>query len=93
MQPLARAGDKFAGPGQPLGSIAGPGATSVFIGGLPALRAGDTCRASTAAVPGTVLVAEGAATVLIEGKPAARHGDLTSNGAKLIANQSNVVTG
>lgn len=93
MQPLARAGDKYAGSGQPLGSIAGPGATTVFIGGLPALRAGDTCRASTAAEPGSVLVIEGAATVLIEGKPAARHGDLTSNGTKIIAGQSSVVTG
>lgn len=93
MQPLARAGDKYAAAGQAPKAVTGPGATTVFIGGLPALRAGDRCQGATTAEPSSVLVIEGAATVLIEGKPAARQGDLTSNGAKLIALQSNVVTG
>ena len=49
-----------------------PGAPTVWIGGLPAARLGDTCGADA--------IAKGSLTVLIGGMPAARIADLTAAG-------------
>jgi len=53
-----------------------PGAATVFIGGLPAARLGDTC--------GVDAVVKGSATVLIGGLPAARVSDLTAGGGAVM---------
>lgn len=76
MPPAARVGDQTRH-GTPLGP--GPGSTNVFIGGLPAWRAGSdfhSCPLFTGPVPhagGTVLL--GSTTVFINNLPAARQGD------------------
>lgn len=61
------------------GVIAGPGAPTVFIGGLPAARLTDNhvCPMVTVAVPhvGGPIAGPGAPTVLIMNMPAARAGD------------------
>jgi uncharacterized Zn-binding protein involved in type VI secretion len=53
-----------------------PGAATVFIGGLPAARLGDSCGADA--------VIKGSATVQINGLPAARIGDLTAGGGAIL---------
>ncbi|MCK6692067.1 MAG: PAAR domain-containing protein [Thermoanaerobaculia bacterium] len=53
-----------------------PGAPTVFIGGLPAARMGDTC--------GPDVIVKGSATVLIGGMPAARMGDTTAGGGAVM---------
>ncbi len=53
-----------------------PGAPTVFIGGLPAARMGDTC--------GLDAIIKGSATVLIGGLPAARVGDITAAGGAIL---------
>ncbi|KAB7764176.1 PAAR domain-containing protein [Xanthomonas maliensis] len=58
------------------GPIAGPGAPTVLIGGLPAARIGDA--AVCVGPPDSIVV--GAPTVLIAGRPAARLGDSTAHG-------------
>jgi uncharacterized Zn-binding protein involved in type VI secretion len=97
MPPAARVGDKTSH-GTPLGP--GPGSPNVFIGGMPAWRAGTDlhiCPQSTgtvAHVGGPVL--KGSATVLINGLPAARQGDdVTEIGAtdKISAGAQTVVIG
>ena len=75
-QPAARVGD-MTSHGSPLG--VGPGSTDVFIGSMPAWRAGvdmHTCPLVSGTVPhvgGTVAV--GSSTVFINGFPAVRQGD------------------
>jgi uncharacterized Zn-binding protein involved in type VI secretion len=73
-QPAARVGD----PTSHGGTIVGPGAPTVLVGGLPMARAGDfaSCPLVTGNVPhvgGTIVV--GVPTVLIGGQPAARVGN------------------
>lgn len=58
------------------GSIIGPGASTVLIGGLPAARIGDS--AVCVGPPDSIVM--GAPTVLISGQPAARLGDSTAHG-------------
>jgi uncharacterized Zn-binding protein involved in type VI secretion len=53
-----------------------PGAPTVFIGGLPAARMGDTC--------GVDAIIMGSATVMIGGLPAARIGDPTASGGAVM---------
>jgi uncharacterized Zn-binding protein involved in type VI secretion len=53
-----------------------PGAPTVFIGGLPAARLGDTC--------GVDAIVKGSATVMIGGLPAARIADLTASGGAVM---------
>ncbi|MGZ5442161.1 MAG: PAAR domain-containing protein [Thermoanaerobaculia bacterium] len=75
-QPAARVGD-LTSHGTPLAP--GPGAPTVFIGGMPAWRAGsDThaCPLFDGPKPHVGgVVALGSLTVLIGGLPAARQGD------------------
>ncbi len=62
------------------GPILPPGAMTVLIGGMPAVRMGDMCTC----VGPPDLIAKGSATVMIKGMPAARMGDLTSHGGTIV---------
>jgi uncharacterized Zn-binding protein involved in type VI secretion len=71
------------------GPIAGPGAPTVLIGGLPAARVTDMC---VCVGPPDVIVM-GAFTVLINGLPAARMGDLTAHGGTIVLGCFTVLIG
>lgn len=71
------------------GPVAGPGAATVLIGGMPAALVGDTCVC--AGPPDTII--KGSATVLICGKPAARMGDSTAHGGTIMAGSPMVIIG
>lgn len=77
-QPAARVGD----PTSHGGTITGPGAPTVLIGGMPAARVGDlqACPLADGPKPhgGGPIAGPGSPTVLIEGLPAARVGDVTT---------------
>jgi uncharacterized Zn-binding protein involved in type VI secretion len=62
------------------GPIAGPGAPTVLIGGMPAARVGDMC---VCVGPPDVIVL-GSFTVLIGGMPAARMLDMTAHGGMIV---------
>jgi uncharacterized Zn-binding protein involved in type VI secretion len=66
-----------------------PGAPTVLIGGLPALRLGDllTCTGP----PDTVVA--GSSSVLIGCMPAARLGDSTAHGGSIVAGCATVMIG
>lgn len=72
-----------------VGGPALPGAPTVLIGGMPALRLGDmlTCTGP----PDSVV--KGSGTVMIGGKPAARLGDSTAHGGSIILGCSTVMIG
>ncbi len=71
------------------GPIAGPGAPTVLIGGLPAARVGDM---AVCVGPPDVVVT-GAFTVLICGQPAARMGDSTAHGGVIVLGYPTVLIG
>jgi uncharacterized Zn-binding protein involved in type VI secretion len=78
------------------GMITGPGAVTVQINGLPAVRIGDqhVCALPPLVGPHPAnTIVKGSATVLIEGKPAARQGDLTGCGAAIVTGSPNVQIG
>jgi uncharacterized Zn-binding protein involved in type VI secretion len=95
MPPAARATDMHVCPmltGQVPhvgGPALPPGAPTVLIGGMPALRLGDmlTCTGP----PDTVVAGSG--TVLIGGMPAARLGDSTAHGGSIVAGCATVMIG
>src|SRR5262245_34845006 len=98
MPPAARSSDlhtcPMITPGDPPvphagGPIAGPGASTVLIGGLPAARVTDT---AICAGPPDVIV-HGSPTVLIEGLPAARVGDTTAHGGTIVSGCASVLVG
>jgi uncharacterized Zn-binding protein involved in type VI secretion len=62
------------------GPIAGPGAPTVLIGGMPAARVGDM----VVCVGPPDVIALGSFTVLIGGMPAARLGDMTAHGGAIV---------
>ena len=62
------------------GPIAGPGAPTVLIGGLPAARISDMC----VCVGPPDVIALGSFKVLIAGMPAARMGDMTAHGGVIV---------
>jgi len=66
-----------------------PGAPTVLVGGLPALRVGDLLVC--VGPPDTV--AMGSGTVLIAGMPAARLGDSTAHGGTIVAGCPTVLVG
>ena|SRR5579859_3308255 len=79
MPPAARVGDPTAHGG----TITGPGAPTVLIGGMPAARLTDmhVCPMVTPGVPpiphvGGPIIGPGNPLVLIAGMPAARVGDM-----------------
>jgi uncharacterized Zn-binding protein involved in type VI secretion len=92
MSIAARVGDLSAHGGV----VAGPGVSTVLIGGLPAAVAGDlhTCPV----VSGVVAHAStpfpvGSATVLVGGRPALRAGDMCACGAPIAGGAANVLIG
>ena len=62
------------------GPIAGPGAPTVLIGGLPAACLGDIA----VCVGPPDAISKGSATVLIGGRPAARMGDSCAHGGAIV---------
>lgn len=62
------------------GPIAGPGAPTVLIGGLPAAKVGDL--AVCVGPPDAII--KGSATVKVMGLPAARMGDKTAHGGTIL---------
>jgi uncharacterized Zn-binding protein involved in type VI secretion len=71
------------------GPIAGPGAPTVLIGGLPAATLGDLC----VCVGPPDAIVKGSATVKIMGKPAARMGDKTAHGGAIMIGDPTVMIG
>lgn len=72
------------------GPIAGPGAPTVLIGGLPAAKVGDL---AVCASPAPDAIIKGSATVLVTGIPAARLGDTTAHGGAVTAGLPTVMIG
>jgi uncharacterized Zn-binding protein involved in type VI secretion len=95
MPPAARVGDMHVcpmvtgtvphvgGPGLP------PGAATVMIGNMPALRLGDMLTCS--GPPDTVI--QGSATVQIVGMAAARMGDSCAHGGSIVGGCPTVLIG
>ena len=71
------------------GPIIGPGAPTVFIGGLPAARLGD--QLVCVGPPDSIV--KGSATVFIGGVPAARMGDATAHGGTIVGGLPTVMIG
>ena len=63
------------------GPIVGPGAPTVFIGGLPAAKVGDI--AICVGPPDSIV--KGSSTVTVMGIPVARLGDPCAHGGKIVA--------
>ncbi len=78
------------------GTVVGPGAATVLIGGLPASVAGDQ-HVCAIPPPGHVPTASpfpiGSVTVLITGKPALRVGDVCLCGAAPAIGEPTVIIG
>ena len=98
MPPAARVTDfhecPMQAPGNPPvphvgGPIAGPGAPTVLIGGLPAARVGDIL----VCVGPPDAIVKGSSNVMISGMPAARMGDQTAHGGKIIIGAPTVLIG
>lgn len=71
------------------GPIAGPGAPTVLIGGLPAAKVGDL--AVCIGPPDAII--KGSMTVKIMGMPAARMGDKTAHGGTIMLGFPTVMIG
>lgn len=71
------------------GPIAGPGAPTVLIGGLPAAKVGDL--AICVGPPDAIV--KGSMTVKIMGMPAARLGDKTAHGGTILMGWPTVLIG
>lgn len=71
------------------GPIAGPGAPTVLIGGLPAAKVGDL--AVCIGPPDAII--KGSMTVKIMGMPAARMGDKTAHGGTIMLGLPTVMIG
>lgn len=78
------------------GTIIGPGAPTVLIGGMPAAVATDshTCvLPPTGHQPTVSIFPMGSSTVLFEGKPALRVGDVCICGASSAVGEPTVIIG
>ncbi len=74
------------------GPILPPGATNVWIGGMPAARVGD--RALCTGMPPLLdVVARGSSTVWVNDRPAARIGDATEHGGEIMMGCFTVLIG
>jgi uncharacterized Zn-binding protein involved in type VI secretion len=71
------------------GPIAGPGAVTVLIGGLPAAKVGDI--AICVGPPDAIV--KGSMTVKVMGLPAARLGDKTAHGGTVLVGLPTVMIG
>ncbi len=98
MPPAARIGDMHVcpmiTPGTPPvphvgGPIAGPGATTVLIGGMPAAKIGDSCVC--VGPPDSIAMAS--TSVMVMGSPVARMGDSTAHGGSIVLGCMNVIIG
>ncbi len=98
MPPAARIGDMhvcpMVTPGTPPvphvgGPIAGPGAMTVLIGGMPAAKIGDSCVC--VGPPDSIVMAS--TTVMVMGSPVARMGDSTAHGGSIVLGCMNVIIG
>ncbi len=92
MPPAARIQDPTGHPG----SIAGPGATTVLIGGRPAATQGTlhNCALPPNAGPHPPTpITKGSGTVFIEGNAAARIGDTAGCGAQIVSGDTTVLIG
>ena len=78
------------------GTVAGPGVSTVWIGGMPAAVAGDQHICPIPPNTGHLTVSAfpmGSPTVLIGGKPAARMGDSTAHGGTIVMGCPTVLIG
>ena len=98
MPPAARIGDMhvcpMVTPGTPPvphvgGPIAGPGAMTVLIGGMPAAKIGDS--GVCVGPPDSIVMAS--TTVMVMGSPVARMGDSTAHGGSIVLGCMNVIIG
>jgi uncharacterized Zn-binding protein involved in type VI secretion len=92
MPPAARVTDVTSHPG----TVAGPGAPNVLIGGLPAATMADVhvCAMPPLAGPHPPApFARGSATVQIGGRPALRLGDPSACGAVVVTGHPTVQVG
>ena len=92
MPPAARVGDLTSHPG----SVAGPGVSTVLIGGMPAAVVGDlhSCAMPPTAGPHPPNpFPQGSATVLIGGRPALRMTDVSGCGAMIVSGAFTVLIG
>jgi uncharacterized Zn-binding protein involved in type VI secretion len=92
MPPAARVTDPTAHPG----IVAGPGAGTVLITGLPAACVGDihVCMMPPLAGPHPPApFPMGSVTVLIGGRPALRMGDVSGCGAPILSGAPTVLIG
>lgn len=71
------------------GPIAGPGAATVLVGGLPAAILGD--MAVCVGSPDSIV--KGSRTVLANGTPMARMGDTTAHGGSIVLGAPTVLVG
>ena len=71
------------------GPIAGPGASNVLVGGLPAAAVGDQCTC----IGSSDTIVTGSANVLIGGRPAARAGDACAHGGTITHGLPTVLIG
>ncbi len=71
------------------GPVAGPGESTVLIGGMPAAVVGDSCIC----VGPPDRIVKGSATVMIGNMPAARLGDSTSHGGSVVLGCFTVMIG
>lgn len=92
MPPAARIQDPTGHPG----TIAGPGATTVLIGGKPAATQGTlhNCALPPNAGPHPPTpITKGSGSVLIKGQAAARVGDTAGCGAQIVSGDTTVLIG
>ena len=92
MPPAARIGDITAHPG----TIAGPGVSTVLIGGMPAAVVGDlhSCALPPTAGPHPPNpFPMGSSTVFIGGRPALRMSDVSGCGASIVSGEFTVMVG
>lgn len=92
MPMAARINEQTSHPGR----VAGPGVSSVLIGGLPAAVAGDLhiCMLPPRAGPHPPsMLLPGSSSVLIGGQPAVRQGDRAGCGAVILTGESSVIIG
>lgn len=77
------------------GSLVGPGASNVMIGGMPASVAGDmhTCPLGSSAHPPASPFPMGSSSVLIGGRPALRTSDACGCGAMAALGAPTVLIG
>ena len=93
-KPAARLNDNhscpaYSGKTPHVGGPIAAGSPNVFIGGMPAARAGDMLICN--GPPDTI--SAGSASVFINGKPAARLGDSTAHGGVVVGGCGNVTIG